>query len=114
MECALEKIGLSVVRDSIKNKAVTRGDILWQGNLGICIAIDDSSVCSDYVEVICLQEPTGSKKFKKDFINPLSQLAGSVLLKQDSMYTDKHRAALESLIDELKSQFSIDSLVLSK
>jgi len=110
MECALDKTGLSVVRDSINNKAVTRGDILWQGNLGTCIATDDSSDYSEYVEVICLQEPTGSKKFKKDFINPLSQLAGSELLKQDEGYTDKHFVALSELINELKLQRSPGSL----
>ena len=87
---------LGFIRDAINNQHVKKGDIIWQGNAGLCVALEDSK--DKYqLDVLSLQRPEMKSTFLTDKIIPLKSVLVHTQLFSDAFRND-HMHLLDQFI----------------
>ena len=102
IDAYLSKQNLVTLRNQLNDKDVKKGDILWQGNRGICIALSDTSNATDSIEVLSLQDPENRIKFKKEFLIPIQSLIKEDLIPKTENFGKAQVNEVLTVLDQLK------------
>ena len=64
------------IKDRIKWETINRGDLLWQGTLGLCVALESCEKrTKKNVKILSLQSSDAHKSLSSDYIVPVHDLA---------------------------------------
>tara|TARA_R110001599_G_scaffold12658_3_gene59089 strand:- start:2544 stop:5183 length:2640 start_codon:yes stop_codon:yes gene_type:complete len=86
-----------LIRETIKDISVEKGEIIWQVSSGLCVTLEDSKF-KNQLEVLSMQRPEKSSKFQTDKLIPLkSVLAHKEFFSDDFLMNYKY--AIDEFID---------------
>lgn len=95
------------IRSRIQENHVSRGELLWQGNSGYCVALRPCQRSSqDKVPVLCLQGMRNKTDFLSAFLIPLRSLLVSGVLPETERLVYASRQIIHEMIDEISKAFS--------
>ena len=103
LERRLSQIDVAELRSSIDNDVVNMGEVLWQGERGICITVEAPLQGHPYQKVMCLQDPEDTTSFTKQFLMPLRQILRSDILENGEMFGILQRQTLQNFLKQLST-----------
>ena len=101
---SLEGTSASELRGRIPARDVERGEILYQGKFGFCIASERThrrSVGS--LPVLCLHDASAPKRIAKEYLVPVKELLAHVEGDSRTSFSSTDRQVIEDLVIELSS-----------
>lgn len=108
MENALSHQDIIHLRDRIKNKEASRGEILWQGKRGICISLKNTADSGPNVKVLCLQDPDGDTSFMKEYLIPVRQIIDPEVLPDTEEFGEVQRKEVVRVMQRLSAIENLD------
>ena len=63
---SLSQHDIGSLREKLSNNEAEKGTVLWQGKRGLCISLENTATPGNSVNVLCLQDPEGEAKFRKN------------------------------------------------
>lgn len=107
LEEVLEGHSPAEIRTRIRENHVSRGELLWQGNSGYCVALSSCQRSGkDKVPVLCLQGMKKKTDFLSAFLIPLRALLDSGVLPEAERLVDASRQVIRDMLDEISKAFS--------
>lgn len=106
LEQLLSKLSLGKCRKEINRMEVKKGEILWQGKVGLCISGEDCVRSEERnVDVLCLQGKERYRKFKSDYLVPLDALLSTKKISLYKKLNKIEKNILNNFINELTEDF---------
>lgn len=102
LETALNAMGIDEIRGAIEGRSLVAGDLLWQAQRSYCLVARTPTSEDKYVEVYCLQDPSGSTHFLLPYAVPVSALLESDSLASAIGLDAQRRQELFAVLGELK------------
>lgn len=94
------------LREQIRNDNVTRGDLLWQGSSGYCVAMCSARrSAKDITPVLSLQSTKKETAFLSHFLIPIRSLLNSAVLEESEKFGTNHENALREMLSEISMSF---------
>ncbi len=88
------------IKDRIKWTVINRGDLLWQGTFGLCVALEDCENNSmRTVKILSLQSSKAHKSLRSDYIIPIKDLAKMREGAQEKMIPRKAKKILSQFVE---------------
>jgi len=84
------------IRDVINDQSVKKGDIIWQGTAGLCVALEDSQH-KHQLDVLSLQRPEKKSIFVADKVIPLKSVLVHTALFSD-VFINEYKHLLDQFI----------------
>jgi hypothetical protein len=105
LEKTLTAYSLADVRNWITMDEIKKGELLWQGRKGLCVAGGDyrRSWKGIPVTVLCLQSPDRYRGFHAEYLVPLNGLMSTDIIR--NKLTEIERHVLKHFLDELSYGF---------
>lgn len=105
LEKTLAAYSLADVRKWIITDEIKKGELLWQGRKGLCVAGGDyrRSWKGIPVTVLCLQSPDRYRGFHAEYLVPLNGLMSTDIIRNG--LTDIERNVLKHFLDEISHGF---------
>jgi hypothetical protein len=96
---------LGDIRSRITVDEIKKGELLWQGRKGLCVAGGDyrRSWKGIPVTVLCLQSPDRYKGFYAEYLVPLTALMSIDIIR--NKFTMTERRVLKEFLDQLHQGF---------
>jgi hypothetical protein len=109
LEKILTAYSLAEVRNWITTDEIKKGELLWQGRKGLCVAGGEyrRSWKGIPVTVLCLQSPDRYKKFHAEYLVPLNGLMSTDIIR--NKLTEAERLVLNNFLDQLHRGFQSTS-----
>ena len=95
------------IRDRVAQDQISRGELLWQGNSGYCVALEDCQRSErKNISVLKLQGSKKDVQFESTYLIPLRSLLDSQVLPAANHLGSEVRNAVLKLINEISGPFS--------
>ena len=100
----LSKYKLGDIVNQIDEKKVTKGELLWQGPYGLCVASEncDRTILERKIPVYCLQHESSSQ-FSAKFLAPVSGIVKSNAITFTKNMSEQEKEILEHFVYQLKN-----------
>jgi hypothetical protein len=94
------------LREQIGDDDVTRGDLLWQGVSGYCVALRSTKRSRETLaRVLSLQGTKKETTFISHFLIPIRSLLNSAVIKDSETFGTNHENALRGILSEISRSF---------
>lgn len=105
LERTLIAYNIAEVKNWITTDEIKKGELLWQGPKGLCVAGGDyrRSWKGIPVTVLCLQSPDRYRSFHAEYLVPLNGLMSTDIIENKLTETERH--VLKHFLDELSYGF---------
>lgn len=105
LERTLIAYNIAEVKNWITTDEIKKGELLWQGPKGLCVAGGDyrRSWKGIPVTVLCLQSPDRYRNFHAEYLVPLNGLMSTDIIENKLTETERH--VLKHFLDELSYGF---------
>jgi hypothetical protein len=105
LEKTLTAYSLADVRNWITTDEIRKGELLWQGRKGLCVAGGDyrRSWNGIPVTVLCLQSPDRYRGFHAEYLVPFNGLMSTDIIR--NKLTETERCVLNNFLDQLHQGF---------
>jgi hypothetical protein len=106
LEEALATHSPNDVRERIQQDHVSRGELLWQGTGGYCVALQDCDRSKgDKIPVLKLQGSQKESKFAPRYLIPIKALLEPAVMPETGRFRLTEREVIHEMIDEFAGAF---------
>ena len=102
LEDHVGSVQVDEIRSRVSAYPIHKGELLWQGRRGVCIALQEASGVKDFLPVLCLQDPEGESKFRKDYLIPIRALLTPGVLPESTSIGTPQQEALSDFLDQVE------------
>jgi hypothetical protein len=101
-------IRIADIKGLIDQNYVSRGELLWQGTLGFCLASKDCNRSQrSLAHVISLHDASKKTEISPEFLIPVRALISEKIIPTSENFNDEHRRYIETLIDDIKEMLMV-------